>query len=135
MLTLTTLGTSHELWKVVTLVLLSKGRRWWYLLMVGRKRNLNEIRLEKKEHIKASIRCVVSLFVFCQANIILVPFPAHRQQVLSIIISVQTQTTNVLYFFWKRFNELWINYFSLSSNRRFISNLDFFTYVSSLSWI
>ena len=38
---------------------------------------------EKRKHVKASIRCVVSFFVFCQAILILVPFPAHRQQVPS----------------------------------------------------
>ena len=36
---------------------------------------------KKRKHIKARIRCVVSFFVFCQANLILVPFSAHCQQV------------------------------------------------------
>ena len=39
---------------------------------------------KKRKHIKAKIRCVVSFFVFCQANFILVPFPAHRQHVRSM---------------------------------------------------
>ena len=39
---------------------------------------------KKRKHISVRIRCVVSFFVFCQANLILVPFPAHRQQVPSL---------------------------------------------------
>ena len=39
---------------------------------------------KKRKHIKARIRHVVSFFVFYQANLILVPFPTHRQQVPSI---------------------------------------------------
>ena len=41
---------------------------------------------EKRKHISVRIRCVVSFFVFCQANLILVLFPAHCQQVPSIIL-------------------------------------------------
>ena len=40
---------------------------------------------KKGKHIEVKIRCVVSFFgFFFQGNFILVPFPAHRQQVLSL---------------------------------------------------
>ena len=39
---------------------------------------------KERKHIKGRIRSVVSFFVFFQANLILAPFPTHRQQVPSL---------------------------------------------------
>ena len=43
---------------------------------------------KKRKPIKTRMRCVVSFLVFCQENLFLVPFPAHRQQVPSMIKSL-----------------------------------------------
>ena len=55
---------------------------WWYLLTVSRKR----INLPGKKTKKLTTHLILALMCFLsfQANLILVPFPAHRQQVSSI---------------------------------------------------
>ena len=64
---------------------------WWYLLTVSRKRNQNEFAWKNTKKLTTYLIIALVCFRFFQANLILVPFPAHRQQVPSFYKSC-TQT-------------------------------------------
>ena len=60
----------------------------------------------KKENTKARIRCVVSFFVFCQANLILVPLPTHRRQVPPGMHALRTKFSLIIWWFGN-FEKVW----------------------------
>ena len=64
---------------------------WWYLLTVSRKRNQNEFAWKNTKKLTTHLIITLMCFLFIQANLIVVPFPTHRQQVPSFYKSC-TQT-------------------------------------------
>ena len=65
-------------------VYLKETPLWWYLLTVSRKRNQNEFAWKKTKKLTTHLILALMCFLFFQANLILVPFPTHRQQVPSL---------------------------------------------------
>ena len=59
-----------------------------YLLTVSRKRNQNEFAWQNTKKLTTHLILALMCFLFFQANFILVPFPAHRQQVPSWTVLV-----------------------------------------------
>ena len=55
----------------------------WYLLTVNRKRNQNLFAWQNTQKLTTHLILASMCFLFFQTNFILVPFPAHHQQVLS----------------------------------------------------
>ena len=70
------------------------GEHGWYLLTVSRKRNRNEFAWKNTKKLTTHLIIALMCFLFFQANLILLPFPTHRQQVPSRIPDLPSPPPN-----------------------------------------